>query len=128
MQDYERAVQSLIKLPQQQPLKEQEQQSLHLAATDIIASLKSSHKSICENDPKGILTRRLITRLATSPLPQFSLLLREILEILFLKESPLLVSAVYPVYPILLRRFIEAQEVKDAGTTTPRQIWSNCYE
>jgi hypothetical protein len=128
MQDYERAVDALLKLPQEASLKEQDQQKLQVAATDIIAALKSSHKAICEKDPEGVLTRRLLTRLGGSPLPQLTVLLREILEILYLKESPLLVRSVYPVYPILLRRFIDAQEAKDAGTTAPSQSWNNCYE
>lgn len=51
MQDYERAVEALMKLPHQEAVKEPEQQKIHIAAADIISSLKSSHKTICEKDP-----------------------------------------------------------------------------
>jgi hypothetical protein len=56
-----------------------------------------------------MLTRRLLVKLVSSPLPELNALLREMLEILYLKDSPLLQKAVYHAYPALLRRFIEAQ-------------------
>lgn len=51
MQDYERAIDALMALTHQQAPKEPEQQQIQIAAGDIIASLKSSHKTICEKDP-----------------------------------------------------------------------------
>jgi hypothetical protein len=51
MQEYERAVEALVKLPHQDPLKEPEQHKIQMAAGDIVSSLKSSHKPICEKDP-----------------------------------------------------------------------------
>jgi hypothetical protein len=121
MQDYEKAVEGVLKLKPRQPAKEEDLQAIHAASTDIIGALKASHKAICEKDQQGTLTRRLLSRLVGSTLPELTALLREILEVLYLKDSPLLLTAVYPSYPALLRRFIEAQETKGAGTVLPTQ-------
>lgn len=119
-------MEGLLKLIPIQPAKEQTLQAIHSLSSDILTALKTTHKAICEKDSEGALARRLLGGLVGSTLPELTALLREILEVLYLKSSPLLQRAVYPSYPALLRRFIEAQEGKGACTPRPMQSSTNC--
>lgn len=114
-QNYQKSAEALIAL-REAPHKEEEMQLIHNASGEVLNALKGNHKAICEEDSEGALTRRLLSRLVSSSVPQLTALMREMLEILYSKESPLLQRAVYPAYPALLRRIIEAQEGKGTGT------------
>jgi hypothetical protein len=50
MQNYQKAVEQLLKIKADLPSKEIDLQIIHTASADILTSLKGNHKEICESD------------------------------------------------------------------------------
>lgn len=92
---------------------------------ELIAELKMSHQDIadreCRDISKSKLKQFIMKTLETNSGLLLSLL-KELLELLYLKESPLL-RIVYQAIPSLLRLLFESKEVKSQGTSNVKQLY-----
>lgn len=117
MERYGKAVDELLKVKLDG--KENDLQTLHSAINEILNAVKLDHKTICERESEDIAqskTRKLIDKILSNNNEETNGLLKEMLEILYLKDSPMM-NIVYQSLPTILRKCIENQDNKNSGST-----------
>jgi hypothetical protein len=118
MLNYQRAIDEILKL-KVESMKENEVQIIHLSSNDILNSLKLDHKAICDSECENAAkskTKELFDQILKSNHTDLMVLLKELLEILYLKDSPMM-KIVYQTFPTILRKYIESQDSKSAGSS-----------
>lgn len=117
MERYGKAVDELLKVKIEG--KENDLQTIHFAINEILNALKLDHKTICERESEDIVqskTRKLVDKILSNNNEELNGLLKEMLEILYLKDSPMM-NIVYQSLPAILRKCIENQDSKNSGNT-----------
>lgn len=117
MERYGKAIEEMLKVKLEGG-KENDLQTIHFSANEILSSIKLDHKSISERECEDIAqskTKKLIDKILNHNNEEMNNLLKEILEILYLKDSPMM-NIVYQSFPTILRKCIENQDSKNSGT------------
>ena len=99
---------SYFHLVEQLTLSIQGQSNLESLSRDFVSELKSAHKQICErecHDSQNSKLYALIALILQRGTPAAMGLLKPILEVLYMKDSPLL-RIVYQFVPSMLRQYI----------------------